>query len=194
MPDLLLASSSPYKRQLLAKLGLPFSCQNPAIDETPSEGESPEHMVARLAREKAQALAPSHPDHLIIGADQVASFDGEILGKPYNLPNALAQLSRFSGREVDFVTGLCLLNSHSGQLQSCVETYTVRFRPLRKDQIIQYLMKEAPFDCAGSFKSEGLGICLFDSLTGRDPNSLIGLPLMALTDMLIKEGADPLGH
>ncbi len=192
MPPILLASSSTYRRQLLQKLGLEFSWAAPDIDEAAGPGEAPESLVKRLALDKAQALAPSHTKHLIIGSDQVASFDGEILGKPLGFERAFAQLSRFSGKSVDFLTGLCLLNSQCGQYQLSLETYRVKFKTLTPEQITCYLEREQPYDCAGSFKSEGLGICLFDALEGEDPNTLIGLPLIALTRMLIKEGVDPL--
>lgn len=192
MPPILLASSSSYRRQLLQKLGLAFSWAAPDIDETALPGEAAETLVKRLALSKAQALAPLNSGHLIIGSDQVASFEGKILGKPQGFDRAFAQLTSFSGKSVDFLTGLCLYNSASNQHQLSLESYRVRFKTLSPEQITRYLEREQPYDCAGSFKSEGLGICLFDSLEGEDPNTLVGLPLIALTRMLINEGVDPL--
>ena len=188
----LLASSSNYRRQLLQKLGLAFSCASPDIDEARLAGETPEALVRRLALGKAQALSPRYPEHLIIGSDQAASFEGEVLGKPLTFERAQSQLTRFSGKSVEFLTGLCLYNSRTHEHQLSLETYKVRFKELSARQITRYLEKEQPYDCAGSFKSEGLGICLFDALEGEDPNTLVGLPLIALTRMLIKEGIDPL--
>lgn len=193
MPKLLLASSSPYRRQLLQKLALPFSCQSPNIDETPLPGEAPQQLVERLAIAKAQALAAAHPEHLIIGSDQVASFNGKILGKPGGFSQAYQQLAQCSGQTVRFYTGLCLLNTAQQRQQSSIETYQVHFRLLSEQQIQNYLEREQPYDCAGSFKCEGLGISLFESLSGQDPNTLVGLPLIALIRMLNKEGIDPLG-
>lgn len=190
---LILASSSLYRRQILQKLGIEFDCASPDIDETPHPDEAPESLVKRLAESKARALAATHPHHLIIGSDQVATLDGKIIGKPGNHPTALAQLESFSNKTVLFLTGLCLFNSATGQAQVAVEDYSVKFRALSTPQLNNYLNKEQPYDCAGSFKSEGLGICLFDKLGGDDPNTLIGLPLIALTKMLIEEGIDPLG-
>jgi septum formation protein len=190
---LILASSSLYRRQILQKLGIEFDWASPDIDETPYPNETPEKLVRRLTESKAHALAKSYPNHLIIGSDQVATLDGKIIGKPGNHPIALAQLESFSNKTVLFLTGLCLLNSATGQAQVTVEDYSVKFQALSTPQLNNYLNKEQPYDCAGSFKSEGLGICLFDKLSGDDPNTLIGLPLIALTKMLIKEGIDPLG-
>lgn len=193
MTALLLASSSPYRRQLLDKLGLNYTWQAPDINETCLPYELPEEVVKRLAHSKAQALAHNHPDKLIIGSDQVAVIDNKILGKPLNHEHATGQLTRASGKKVIFFTGLCLLNTATGRAQLACETFTVYFRNLNKSQIENYLRKEQPYDCAGSFKSEGLGITLFDRLDGRDPNTLVGLPLIALTDMLMVEGLSPLG-
>ena len=190
---MILASSSSHRRQLLHKLGLEFHWESPDVNEAPLPSETPETLVQRLAESKARALAVTYPNHLIIGADQVATLDGAIIGKPGNHPAALAQLERFSNRTVLFLTGLCLFNSATGQIQTFTGEYQVKFRPLTTAQLNNYLHKEKPYDCAGSFKSEGLGICLFDKLSGDDPNTLIGLPLIALTKMLIKEGVDPLG-
>lgn len=191
MPALLLASSSPYRRELLDRLQLPFTWQSPCIDESRREGEAAIDLVKRLAEEKARALAASHPDHLIIGSDQVAVLgDGQILGKPHDLPRAQQQLRAASGSSVTFLTGLALLNTSSGRCQVDCVPFTVHFRPLSDEQILRYLQREQPFDCAGSFKSEGLGISLFRSTEGEDANSLIGLPLIRLVDMLLNEGVE----
>lgn len=186
----LLASSSRYRRRLLERLHLPFIWASPDIDESPQPGEAAEHLVRRLAEAKARALAASHPGHLIIGSDQVACLGETILGKPGNLANARQQLRASSGQTVRFLTGLCLLNSGSDHCQVLVEPFEVHFRRLSDQQIDRYLEKEQPFDCAGSFKSEGLGIALFEELRGRDPNALIGLPLIALIDLLQAEGIE----
>ncbi len=193
MPKLLLASSSRYRQQLLQKLGLAFSCHSPDIDETPTPEETPKQLVERLAIAKAQALAAQYPEHLIIGSDQVASIDGKILGKPGNFARAYQQLAQCRSNTVHFYTGLCLLNPAQQRQHSSVETYRVQFRALSDAQIRHYLEREQPYDCAGSFKCEGLGISLFESLSGQDPNTLVGLPLIALIGMLNKEGIDPLG-
>jgi len=188
MPALLLASSSPYRRELLDRLQLPFTWQSPSIDETRLPGEAAIDLVQRLAEEKARALAASHPEHLIIGSDQVAVLgDGQILGKPHDLPRAQQQLRAASGSSVTFLTGLALLNSNTGKCQIECVPFTVHFRQLGDEQILRYLQREQPFDCAGSFKSEGLGISLFRSTEGEDATSLIGLPLIRLVDMLLNE-------
>ncbi len=192
MPRLLLASSSPYRHQLLKKLQLDFDWDRPDIDETPKLDEPPEALVLRLASTKAQTLASKYPQHLIIGSDQVAAFDHQIIGKPGNHEKAFAQLKKFSGNKVLFYTGLCLFNPQTQNCHIQLETNQVHFRNLRDAQIENYLQREMPYDCAGSFKSEGLGISLFQSMEGRDPNSLIGLPLMALVDLLEKEGVNVL--
>lgn len=190
---LLLASSSPYRRELLARLGLPFSCASPDIDESPTLGEAPEALAVRLAKTKARALAATYPGHWIIGSDQVAALpDGTLLSKPKTYAKACQQLERSSGQSVNFLTGLALLDADSGKLQTCCEHFTVHFRDLTAREIEAYLQKEEPYDCAGSFKMEGLGITLFRELLGRDPNSLIGLPLIALNNMLTAWGRNPL--
>lgn len=185
---LLLASSSPARRQLLEKLGLPFHCASPDIDESPLPGEDIASLVRRLSTAKARALAATHPDSLIIGSDQALGLDDDILGKPGSHEKAVLQLTRLSGRKVTFHTGLCLLNTRTGHPQTTAETFTVYFRPLQADTIERYLQQDQPYGCAGSFKAEGLGITLFERFEGRDPNSLIGLPLMALVDFLLAEG------
>ncbi|WP_096205689.1 Maf family protein [Enterobacter hormaechei] len=192
MPNLVLASTSPYRRMLLEKLGIPFECAAPEVDETPQPGESPRHLVTRLAKEKAQSLAVRYPAHLIIGSDQVCVLDGEITGKPHTEENACQQLMRARGTIVTFYTGVALYNSASGHLQTEYEPFDVHFRHLSEQEIMDYVRRERPLNCAGSFKSEGLGIALFDKLDGRDPNTLVGLPLIALCQMLRREACNPL--
>jgi len=188
MLPLLLASSSPYRRELLTRLRLPFICSSPDIDESHRPGEAALELVQRLAKEKAQALASEFPDHLIIGSDQVAVLGGQILGKPHTFERALAQLSATSGSSVTFLTGLALLNSSTGQYQVDCVPFTVHMRELNQASITRYLHAEQPYDCAGSFKAEGLGVSLFQATEGCDATCLIGLPLIRLVDMLIKEG------
>lgn len=189
---ILLASSSRYRKQLLEKLELPFDCASPDIDESILDSESPEEYVHRLAINKAKALAAEYPNHLIIGSDQCAVIEIDqqkrVLGKPHTVENAVKQLRQSSGRAVTFLTGLCVYNSATQQQVSLVEPFTVHFRQLTLPQIERYIEQEQPLDCAGSFKSEGLGIRLFSALEGRDPNSLIGLPLIALVDLLEQQG------
>ncbi|MFN3713373.1 MAG: Maf family protein [Alcanivoracaceae bacterium] len=188
-PPLVLASSSPFRRELLTRLGLTFLCDSPDIDESRQPGEAPAQLVQRLALEKARAVASRHPGTLIIGSDQVAVLaDGSVLGKPGSAEKAAEQLARASGSTVTFLTGLCLYNAASGNHQLCCEPFRVHFRELTAKAIASYIKKEQPFACAGSFKSEGLGITLFRRLEGDDPNALIGLPLIRLTDMLSGEG------
>lgn len=188
-PPLVLASSSPFRRQLLHKLGLPFQSHSPEVDESARPEEAPGELVRRLARDKAGALAAQYPRHLIIGSDQVAvTADGQVLGKPGGRTAAIRQLETLNGSRVEFLTGLCLLNSATGDCQLDCEPFDVHFRELTTAQIEHYVDREEPFGCAGSFKSEGLGIVLFRALEGRDPNTLVGLPLIRLTDMLAREG------
>ncbi len=187
MLPLILASTSPYRKILLEKLQLDFDTVKPEFDETPLLHETPSQLVQRLAEGKAQSVAKQHPNALIIGSDQVAVLDDTILTKPGNYSNALRQLQASSGRIVTFLTGLCLLNSQTQQAQVIVEPFEVHFRTLSMAQIENYLHKENPYNCAGSFKSEGLGIALFEALRGDDPNSLIGLPSIHLIKMLEKE-------
>lgn len=188
MPKLVLGSTSPFRRALLEKLQLDFDTDSPEIDESRQPDETPEQLVARLACEKARAVATRHPDSLIIGSDQVAINGDEILGKPGSHDRAMAQLRAASGRQITFLTGLCLYNSASGDEQVVVEPFSVHFRQLTDEQLDNYLKAERPYNCAGSFKSEAMGIALFDKLEGDDPNSLIGLPLIQLLRMLEKEG------
>ena len=185
---LILASTSPYRKALLERLQVKFLCDSPDIDESPLEGESVEHMVVRLAEFKAEAVAGKYPDALIIGSDQSAELEGEILTKSGNFENAVKQLQKASGKRIIFQTGLCLLNTKTGNSQTACVHYTVVFKPLTRDMIEHYLKKEEPYNCAGSFKSEGLGIALFDKFEGEDPNALIGLPLIKLIEMLENEG------
>lgn len=189
---LILASTSPYRRALLEKLGLPFACIAPQVDEQPQTGESAQALVERLARAKAAAIAAQYPDALVIGSDQVAVIDGVILGKPHSHDRAFAQLQAASGKAVTFLTGLALVHQAGGRVLSLVEPFEVKFRRLSEQSIEHYLRLEQPYDCAGSFKSEGLGISLFEALQGRDPNALIGLPLIALIDLLTELGYDTL--
>jgi MAF protein len=195
-PQLVLASTSPFRRELLARLGLPFEAAAPDVDETPLPGEDAEHLVVRLAEAKARAVAARYPHALIIGSDQVAGLDGapadEILGKPGSRARAIEQLTRASGRRVVFRTGLCLLRAEDGMTQTACELFQVHFRRLTAAQIAAYVDREQPYGCAGSFKSEGLGITLFERLTGADPNTLVGLPLIRLVDMLAAAGVDVL--
>lgn len=187
---LLLASSSPYRRELLSRLRLTFDCNAPEIDETAHAEELPEQLVRRLAREKAQALAGTHPDHLIIGSDQIAVLEHNILGKPHTFERAKQQLQACSGKSVSFLTGLALLDSRTGTVQIDCITFIVHFRALNDPLIERYLLAEQPFDCAGSFKAEGLGISLFRCTEGSDVTSLIGLPLIRLVDMLNHAGIE----
>ncbi|EAN8914760.1 septum formation inhibitor Maf [Salmonella enterica] len=192
MPRLILASTSPWRRALLEKLTIPFECAAPEVDETPIQGEAPRQLVLRLAQAKAQSLAHRYPAHLIIGSDQICVLDGEITGKPFTEENARQQLLKARGNIVTFYTGLALYNSATGHLQTEVEPFDVHFRHLSETEIEDYVRKERPLHCAGSFKSEGLGIALFERLEGRDPNTLIGLPLIALCQMLRREEMNPL--
>lgn len=191
--ELVLASSSRWRRELLDRLQLPYQCYSPDIDETPQAGETPHALVHRLALSKANAVAPHFPHHCIIGSDQVAVFENEILGKPHTEAKARTNLSRFSGQRVTFLTGLALLDTRHQRHQVHVEPFEVVFRTLSKQEIENYVTKEQPLDSAGSFRMEGLGIALFEKLEGRDPNALIGLPLIALCNMLRQAGFDPLG-
>jgi len=186
--QLILASTSPFRKSVLEKLGLPFDCHAPEVDEAPQPHETPAQLVERLSIAKAQAVAAHLQQGLVIGSDQVAVIDDEILGKPGNHENAVAQLERASGKTVTFLTGLALVNAESGAIQAEIVPFKVVFRQLTQPQIVNYLNAEQPYNCAGSFKSEGLGIALFDRLEGDDPNTLIGLPLIRLIRMLEKEG------
>ncbi len=187
-PPLILASTSRYRAELLARLQLRFEVVAPAVDETPLAGEAPGSTARRLAEAKARAVGTRFPEALVIGSDQVADLDGAAIGKPLTRANAVAQLRAASGRRLVFHTALALFNSGTGNLQARVVPTTVTFRTLSDREIESYLDKEPAFDCAGSAKSEGLGIALIAALDGSDPNALVGLPLIALVDMLRLEG------
>lgn len=186
--QLVLASTSPYRRDLLNRLQVPFETFAPDLDESPLEGETPQQTATRLAEAKARAAANRYPDALIIGSDQVATLDGMQIGKPHNHENATRQLKTMRGRSVVFNTALSLYNSKTGAIQTRMVPFTVTFRDLGDDEIERYLAKEQPYNCAGSAKSEGLGIALIAKMEGDDPNALIGLPMIALIDMLRNEG------
>ncbi len=194
MKTLVLASTSPFRRQLLEKLNISFQCAKPNIDETPNEGETAIQLVERLAIEKAKAVSNQFENALVIGSDQVALCEGEILGKAHNFENAVKQLEKFSHKVVTFYTGLCVYNSETKQALSLVEPFYVHFKALSLEDITHYLQAEQPYNCAGSFKSEALGICLFEKLSGDDPNALIGLPLIKLVELLKKQGLDVLAE
>jgi len=185
-----LASTSPFRRELLARLQLPFETAVPEADESALEGEAPAATAKRLAEAKARAVVQHYPDALIIGSDQVAANGRERFGKPGKRENAIAQLRLMRGKEVVFHTGLCLLNSATGRAQVCCVDTHVGFRDLTDAEIESYLDKEDALNCAGSAKSEGLGISLLNYLRGDDPNALIGLPMIALCDMLRAEGVN----
>jgi septum formation protein len=187
---LVLASTSPFRRALLQRLQLPFTVYAPHSDETALPGETPTQLALRLAELKARAV--TYADALIIGSDQVAVIDDQILGKPGCHEKAVEQLRQSSGKTVQFLTGLCLLDSRSGRAQVDVVKFGVKFRELTASQIEHYLRREQPYNCAGSFKSEGLGIALFEAMLGDDPSALIGLPLIRLTRMLEQEGVEVL--
>ncbi len=193
-PEIILASGSFYRKELLSRLVKFFDTSSPDIDESILDNESPRDYVARLAREKAQAVADSGRHGLIIGSDQTAVTDAGILGKPGGFDRAVEQLTQCSGREVRFLTGLALLNTESRRAEVEVDEVIVRFRPLTAVEIENYLSAEEPYDCAGSFKCEGLGVSLFESIESTDPNSLVGLPLIRLNNMLIRFGYNPLLH
>lgn len=184
---LILASTSPYRKQLLERLGIAFTTASPDVDESRLPDESPEAMVRRLSDAKARAVAAQHPNALIIGSDQMAVCGEEVLGKPGSHEKATAQLAHLSGKRVTFLTGLCLHNSATGHTQLEVVPFHVVFRTLDAAMIDNYLQREQPYNCAGSFKSEGLGTALFERLEGDDPTALIGLPLIRLTRMLEQE-------
>lgn len=188
--NLWLASTSVYRKALLEKLTPNFQTAKPEVDETALPGETAAALVERLAIAKAKAVAGKLNEGLVIGSDQVALFDGDILGKPHTTDNAFLQLKRFSGHKVTFLTGLAVVDAATGQVSHCVEPFYVHFRQLTDDDIHTYIKREQPLNCAGSFKSEGLGITLFSKLEGDDPNSLIGLPLIQLHKLLKQQGRD----
>lgn len=190
MQKLILASSSIYRRELLTRLQMPFETVSPEVDETALRGELPQDTALRLAQMKARKVALTHTDALIIGCDQVATLDNIQLGKPLTHENATKQLRMMRGREVTFHSALCLFNADTQVMQAEVVPYVVQFRALSDTQIEHYLSKEQPYHCAGSAKSEGLGIAIIEKMTGEDPNALIGLPLIKLIDMLHNQGVD----
>ncbi len=192
MTRIVLASTSIYRRQLLARLGLSFEVMDPSVDETPRPGERAPALVARLAEAKARSAGHGEGDALVIGGDQVAELDGDILGKPGNAEVNRHQLQRSSGRRVQFHTGLCLFATASQRAQVEVVPFAVTFRPLSDEQIAAYVAREQAFDCAGGFRCEGLGSALFERMEGPDPSALMGLPLLRLTQMLAGEGIDVL--
>lgn len=186
---LILASTSPYRKQLLDKLAIEFETRDPICDETPLTNETAQDLVLRLAKLKAQSCAASTQDkQVIIGSDQVCVINGNIVGKPLTRENAIQQLTQASGQTITFYTGLSLYNSENGECDVTLDEFKVHFRKLTQEQIEFYVDTEQPLHCAGSFKSEGLGIALFERLEGKDPNALIGLPLITLIDMLEKQG------
>ncbi len=188
MRQIVLATESRYKRELFNRLGLPHICVAAHVDETPQPNESPAALAERLAQTKARALEKDYPDALIIGCDQVAVSKGQHLGKPGGHAQAMQQLQTASGGHMDFLTCVALLDCRSGHMQWATEPTRVNFRTLTDDDIAAYLEAEQPFDCAGSFKSEGMGIKLFTGIHTRDPSALIGLPLIALSDLLLNAG------
>ena len=196
MQKLILASTSVYRKQLLEKLNISFDCAKPDVAETPLPNETPLALVERLAIAKAKAIAVKDDtkasNALVIGSDQIAVHQGDILGKPHTVENAIKQLTRFSGDKVTFYTSLCLYDSQEDNYQVTIEPFEVHFRHLTNAEISAYIKAEQPLNCAGSFKSEGLGISLFDKLVGDDPNSLIGLPLIQLLKMLNNKGINVL--
>jgi len=187
---IILASSSSYRKLLLLKLIPDFETASPEIDESRLENEPFIEMAQRLSYEKAKAIAGRYPNSLIIGSDQVACLDSEQLHKPMNAKAALEQLKKCQGKTALFHTGLCVYNSRTGDKQIAVESYQTTFRSLNDNQLRNYVEKEPAFDCAGGFKMEGLGISLFEKISGDDPNILVGLPLIRLIDMLNSEGVD----
>ena len=190
--QIILASTSPYRRELLARLGLPFEVASPLTDETALPGEAPESTALRLSEAKARAVAVNFPDALIIGSDQVAEMEGRIFGKPGTHERAVQQLRELSGKTVNFFTGLCLLNARTGQAEVRGIPTLVGFRELSDSEIENYLQREPAYNCAGSAKSEGLGIALLTRIHGDDPNALVGLPLIALCELLRKHGMNVL--
>ncbi|MDX2367475.1 MAG: nucleoside triphosphate pyrophosphatase [Colwellia sp.] len=194
MKTLVLGSTSVFRQTILEKLNLPFQTAKPNIDETALTNETPQALVERLAIEKAKAVAHKFPNALIIGSDQVAVCEDEILGKPHTFENGVKQLSKFSNKSVTFYTGLCVFDNENNKATSLVEPFIVHFNALSQSEIESYLKAEQPYNCAGSFKSEALGICLFKKLEGDDPNTLIGLPLIKLVSLLKQHGLDVLAE
>jgi septum formation protein len=192
--QLILASTSRYRAELLQRLGLAFSTLAPEVDETRQPDETADQLVRRLSLAKARAVAVNSTDALVIGSDQVAVCGDQILGKPGSETRAIEQLQALAGNSVNFLTGLALVNTATGQHQLSMVTTPVHFRGLTTDQIEEYVRREQPLDCAGAFKSEGLGIALFRAIGGNDPSALIGLPLIELCEMLYNENFDVLAR
>lgn len=186
--NLVLASTSRYRRELLSRLQIPFSVADPGIAESAQPGEPPERMATRLAQAKALVVAAMHPDAIVIGCDQVAESGGQILGKPGDRENAARQLRGLSGREAVFHTAICVHSEKARKTSTRVVPCRVKFRALDDATIERYLLREQPYDCAGSAKSEGLGIALIERMETEDPTALIGLPLIALVDLLAEHG------
>lgn len=191
-PPLILASTSRYRRELLGRLRLPFTVEAPHVDETPEPGEAPPALAQRLALAKARAVAERHPGAVVIGSDQVADLDGEAIGKPGDHARAVAQLERMSGRRVVFQTAVAVARAERGFAEVRLAPVVVRFRVLTADEIERYLRLEQPYDCAGSAKSETLGIALLDAIDSDDPTALVGLPLIRTCALLRAAGLDPL--
>ncbi|GEK12756.1 septum formation inhibitor Maf [Aliivibrio fischeri] len=189
---LILASTSPFRKEILSKIQLDFDAISPICDETPLKNESPINLVTRLAETKASSCDIEDPNYLIIGSDQVCVINGKIIGKPLTREKAVQQLEEASGQKITFYTGLSVFNTTTKQAETICEEFNVYFKKLSRQQIENYVDKEEPFYCAGSFKCEGLGIALFEKLEGKDPNTLIGLPLISLIDMLEKQGLNVL--
>ncbi|AZN37796.1 Maf family protein [Iodobacter ciconiae] len=188
LPRLVLASTSPYRKELLERLGISFETAAPDLDESPLAGETAGDTSLRLAIAKARVLANQYPDSLIIGSDQVALLNGEQLGKPGNHERAVHQLSKMRGHTLAFHTALCLYNTGTGQEQHCVDITRVTMRDYTDAEIESYLLREKPYNCAGSAKTEGLGIVMIAAIEGKDPAAIIGLPLIELITMLKNEG------
>lgn len=191
-PRLILASTSRYRRELLQRLRLPFEIVSPEVDETPEPGEAPLALAQRLARAKAEAVARLHPDAVVIGSDQVADLDGQPIGKPHTHARAVEQLQAMSGRTLVFQTALAVVRADTGFTRVACVPSRVRVRALQRQEIEAYLHAEQPYDCAGSAKSEGLGIALLEAIESDDPTALIGLPLIRTAALLREAGCDPL--
>jgi septum formation protein len=185
---LILASSSKYRKMLLQRFGIPFACQSPEIDESPLPGESPHALVTRLATQKAEIVSAKNPQAVVIGSDQMAVFNGQIVGKPGSYEAALEQLTGFSGQLVEFLTAVSVQSHHIQFREQHTDSTRVRFRTLEQEEIERYLQKEKPFDCAGAFKAESLGVVLFESISSEDPTALVGLPLIRTAAMLRRAG------
>ena len=181
--QLILASSSPARAQVLSKLAIPFEQISPDVDETALSGESPQQLVERLAIAKASKVAERYDTAFVIGADQVAMIDGQPVGKPHTAERAIEQLLQVSGKAITFYSGMCLIDTQNNHIQSCLEPYTIHFADFDRQMAATYVEKDNPLQCAGSFRSEGLGIVLTERYEGNDPNTIIGLPLIRLLKM-----------